>query len=174
MDAPDNLRDLIIESVRTISAKRLRDAVQSGALPKEAAFQQLMNEAMSSQLPARYAIIPEYNTVAADSQDASAKPVTGELDFYVNSDKQWCIEMLRAGKGVGEHLDRFKSTPDNNGKKGKYRKVLRKEHYVIDCRGPKLQGALEDNKCTIYFEEDFSSCVCEMKGFADCHIDLSV
>ena len=176
LDAPDNLRDLIIESVRTISAKRLRDAVQSGALPKEAAFQQLMNEAMSSQLPARYAIIPEYNTVAADSQDPSAKPVSGELDFYVNSDKQWCIEMLRAGKGVGEHLDLLKSTPDNNGKKGKYRKVLTKEYYVIDCRGPKLQrgAALEDNKCTLYFEEDFSSCVCEIKGFADYPIDLSM
>ena len=168
LDAPANLRQLIIDSIGCMSAKRLCDAVQSG-FPKEAAFQQLMNEAMASNLPARHVIIPEYNTKAFDSQDPSADAVTGELDFYVNGDKQWCIEMLREGKGIGEHLQRFKITRDRYGNKGKYRKVQTKEYYVIDCRGPKLaQGAkIDDNKCTLYFEEDFSKCVCEMKGEQD-------
>jgi hypothetical protein len=82
--------------------------------------------------------------------------------------------MLRAGVGVGEHLHRFKNVRDGNGNKGKYRKVEMKEYYVIDCHGPKKQpvATLEDHKCVLYFEDDFSSCVCQIKGFEEETIQL--
>ena len=172
LDPPDTLRDLIMLSIGSMPAKRLRDAVQSG-FPKEAAFQQLMNEAMSAHMPARHAIVPELNTFAVDSQHSRAEPVLGELDFYVNGSKQWCIEMLREGEGIGEHLNHFRREGTS---RGKCRKVEAKDYYVVDCRGPKKRGGakIENHRCTLCFADDFSLCCCQMKGYQDEDISLQM
>ncbi|CAB9507522.1 expressed unknown protein [Seminavis robusta] len=176
LDAPKTLRELIIESIETMSATRLRQAVQNGRFPKEAAFQQLMNEAMSMKLPARHSITPEFGTIAVDSQDPNAKPVTGELDFYVNGQMKWCIEMVRQCDGIGEHMGRFKKVQDSKGNKGKYRKVEMKEYYVVDCRSAKNgRGAsLEPHKCVLYFADDFTTCTCAIKGHPEVTINLQM
>jgi hypothetical protein len=169
LEAPETLKELIVKVVGSMSAKQLRDSVQDG-FPKETAFQQLLNETMSMHLPARSIVILEFNTRAVDSQDSKTNPVTGELDFYVSSNKQWCIELLRGGRMAGEHLGRF------GGKSSKYRKVKTKEYYVVDCRGPKKgRGAhLEDHRCTLYFSDDFSNCHCEIKGHDGIDIQLQM
>ena len=165
LDGPGSLRELIFKAIGSVSAKRLREAVKSG-LPKDAAFKQLMNEAMSAHMPVRHSITPEFNTKAVESQDSSAKAVTGELDFYAGGDKQWCVEILRERKDVGKHSQGFEETHDSHGNNGKYREVLKKEYYIIDCRGPKKGNGvkLEDHNCALYFERSFSKCVCEIKG----------
>lgn len=120
-------------------------------------------------LPAHNVIIPELNTVAQDSQDSSADPLMGVLDFYVNGKKQWCIELLREGKAVGEHLNRF-------GRAGKYRKVASTDYYVVDCRGPMTGRAakLDDHRCNLYFSEDFSTCLCHAQGHEPVKVDLKL
>jgi hypothetical protein len=33
--------------------------------------------------------------------------MTGKLDFYINCELQWCLELLRKDDKIGEHLLRF-------------------------------------------------------------------
>ena len=153
-----------------MSAKRLRDSAPSGDFPKEAAFQQMFNETMSMHMPLQHAVIPELNTRAVDPQDPS-KQVTGELDFYVNGDVQWCVEFDRKGDEIGQHLGRF------CGENGKYRKVETKDYYVVDCRGPKQGGGVKlvhQHRCTLYFSTDFTTCRCEIKGEEGVDIELQM
>ena len=154
MTSPETLDDLVKRAVCSMSAKRLRDTLQDG-FPKEATFQHLFNEGLSLHLPINNYIIPELNTSATD---ASGNIVTGELDFYVNGSLQWCLELLRNGDKVREHLDRFGSND------GKYREVAANDSLVVDCRGPKTRAVTADeSRCTLYFSPDFTSCVCKMR-----------
>ena len=162
--APESLDELIMLAVSSISAKRLRDTLVNG-FPKEATFQHLFNEALSLHLPFQHIIIPELNTFAEDSNGSD---VTGELDFYINGDKQWCLELLRNGDKIGEHIARF------DEHECKYRKVVMKDYLVVDCRGPKKGGGArtEESRCTLYFSEDFKKCLCQMRNKEAIEIEL--
>jgi len=164
--APENLEELISGAVRLISAKRLRDTLVDG-FPKEATFQHLFNEAMSQLLPLDNAIIPELNTLVTNPP--SGPDVTGALDFFVNGKLKWCVELLRNGKGIGEHIGRV----DVNN--GKYRKVDMREYIVVDCRGPKMGGGVHpsESRCTLYFAEDFRHCLCQMRTKQTIRIELA-
>jgi hypothetical protein len=59
--------------------------------PKEAVFQQLFHAAMSSLLPAYLTVLPEMNT----SVVIDGGKVLGELDFYINENLQWALELVR-------------------------------------------------------------------------------
>ena len=101
-------------------------------------------------------LIPELNTWATDSQ---GEEISGELDFYINGQLQWCLELLRNGDKIGEHLARF------DPHEGKYREVESKEFLVVDCRGPKRgYGARKsEDRCTLYFDDDFAKCRVQMR-----------
>jgi hypothetical protein len=163
--APETLDELITGAVHLISAKRLSDTLEQG-FPKEATFQHLFNEAMSQLLPLHNAIIPELNTFATDS---NGTPVTGELDFYVNGKLRWSVELLRNGDKIGQHIRRF--DPNN----GKYRKVDMRDYIVVDCRGPKGGGGVRpfESRCTLYFAQDFKSCLCQMRTKESIRIELA-
>ncbi|KAL3904848.1 MAG: hypothetical protein SGILL_009910, partial [Bacillariaceae sp.] len=126
-DVPASIDDLILLSVQKLSASRLRNSLQT-EFPKEAAFQHFFNEAMSMNLTNTNFLIPELNTWATN---ASGEEISGELDFYINGSLQWCLELLRNGDKIGEHLARFKPQT------GKYRNVEAKDYLVVDCRPPK-------------------------------------
>jgi hypothetical protein len=89
--------------VHSLSALRLPQSCDSGIFPKEAAFQQLFNEAFTRQLPP-LAVCPELNTFA---DDANGKVLSGELDFYTGDDKYWAVEMLRKGDKINQHVQHF-------------------------------------------------------------------
>lgn len=165
--APESLDELIQLAVSSMSAKRLRDTLVDG-FPKEATFQHLFNEALSLHLPFQHIIIPELNTFAVDPND-SANIVTGELDFYINGDKQWCLELVRLGDKIGEHVARFEEH------KGKYRKVTKRDYIIVDCRGPKKGGGtrLGKSKCTLNFSEDFKKCLCQLRQKEPFEIELA-
>jgi hypothetical protein len=154
--APESLDQLITLAVGSISAQRLRDTLVNG-FPKEATFQHLFNEAMSQLLPLHHAIIPELNTLVVNPPNGS--DVTGELDFYINGKLKWCVELLRNGDKIGEHIRRF----DKND--GKYRKVDMRDYMVVDCRGPMRGGGAQpsESRCTLYFAQDFKYCWCQMR-----------
>ena len=154
---PESLDALVVQAVRRMSAKRLRDTLEN-SFPKEATFQHLFNEAMSTLLPLTNYIIPELRTFAFDS---SGNLVSGELDFYINGDLQWCLEILRLGDKIGEHLARF------DYEQGKYREVQMRDYLVVDCRGEKgargVPVEVNEARCTLYFAGNFGSCICKMR-----------
>jgi len=57
---------------------------------------------------------------------------TGYLDFYVNDNKQWAIELTREGKDLDEHIERF-------GENGEYYEIPNKDWAVLDFRAAKPQ-----------------------------------
>ena len=111
---------------------------------------------MSMNLTNTNFLIPELNTWATD---ASGEEISGELDFHVNGHLQWCLEPLRNGDKIGEHLARFKPQT------GKYRNVEAKDYLVVDCRPPKRgNGAqIAVDRCNLYFEENFTKCRVQMR-----------
>ena len=163
---PDSLDDLVVGAVKLMSAKRLSDTdTMDNGFPKEATFQHLFNEAMSVLLPVHNYLVPEFNTFALDED---GEPAHGELDFYINGTLQWCLELLRNGDKIGEHLGRFEENT------GKYREVQQKSYLVVDCRGPKLRAITPDEaRCTLYFAEDFRSCRCKMRMNEEITINLN-
>jgi hypothetical protein len=72
-----------------------------------------------------------------------------ELDFYINGDLQWCLELLRLGEKIGEHLARF----DSQAVGEEYHDVVWKEYLVLDCRGPKkgLEVIRPTTMCDVLF-----------------------
>ena len=164
LTTPDCLDDLVISAVKSLSAKRLRDTLVDG-FPKEATFQHLFNEALSVHLPLRCFVIPEFNTFATN---ADGELETGELDFYINGELQWCLELLRLGDKIGEHVSRFDEYH------GKYREINSKSHLVADCRGPKRGRSVQrsESRCTLLFAADFKTCQCSMRLQPDIQIAL--
>ena len=155
MVGPENLESLVKSAVQNLSAQRLRDTLENG-FPKEATFQHLFNEEMAKLLPVGNKLIPELNTIAEPLDGGNG---TGELDFFINGNLNWCLELLRLGDKIRKHLARF--DPVN----GKYRNVSTKQYLVVDCRGPKVGRGCTPNasRCTLYFSEDFQTCLCKMR-----------
>jgi hypothetical protein len=156
-NAPDSIEDLIVKAVESLSALRLRQSCDIDAFPKEAAFQQLFNEALTIQLPPHVAVLPELNTFAKDS---AGRVVTGELDFYIAGNLDWAIELLREGDKINKHVQHF--DPEN----GKYRSVGHKDHLVVDCRGPGTNRPVRamHDRCTLYFSSDFQKVEIQMRN----------
>jgi hypothetical protein len=154
-DVPASIDDLILLTVQKLSASRLRNSLQD-EFPKEAAFQHFFNEAMSMNLTNTNFLIPELNTWATGE---NGEEISGELDFYINGNLQWCLELMRNGDKIGEHLAR--SIPHT----GKYRNVEAKDYLVVDCRPPKRgNGAqIAVDRCNLYFEENFTKCRVQMR-----------
>jgi len=157
--APDNLANLIRKSVSSMSALRLLQSSLGREFPKEAAFQQLFNEAMTMQLPPHVAVCPELNTFATN---LSGEVQTGELDFLIDGGEfQWAVELLVNGDKINEHVARFDAS------NGKYRKVGHSEYIIIDCKRARTRSVeTMANRCTLYFADDFKQVECKM-GFAD-------
>ena len=153
---PYSLDDLVRLSVQSLSASQLRHSCLDG-FPKEAAFQHFFNEAMSVHLTTSNFLIPEFNTWAVNSE---GEEISGELDFYIGGQLQWCVELLWNGDKLGDHIARF----DKHN--GKYREVIAKDYLVLDCRPPKSGRAVvinDENRCTLYFEENCTQCRIQMR-----------
>jgi hypothetical protein len=67
------------------------------------------------------------------------------------------------------HLGRF--DPNN----GKYRKVDMSDYIVVDCRGPKIGNGVQPSasRCTLYFDQNFQRCLCQVRNEAPITIDLA-
>ena len=142
-----------------MSATRLRNAREEDPAggyksPKEAVYQQLFHEAMSSVLSIGYRIIPELGTKAT----IDGKVVSGELDFYIvkaGNGRRWALEFLRDRDRLPEHLRRIP---------GKYKDVPATRWLVVDCEaGSRVPNRREENLCTLGFQEDFRSCTFYMR-----------
>ncbi|CAB9501593.1 expressed unknown protein [Seminavis robusta] len=164
-EGPTSIGELILQAVRSLSALRLRQSCGTQHFPQEAAFQQLFNEAFTRLLPPAVSVCPELNTFA---KDKNGRVLSGELDFYIGEDRCWAIELLRNGDKINEHVGRF------DPQSGKYRGVGYKDYLVVDCRGALVREvATMQDRCTIYFSDNFQSAQCKMREDPLVTIDLS-
>ena len=100
-----------------------------GEFPKEAVFQHLFMEGLALYTRPDCSICPELSKVFPSSANLDTKQqIAGEIDFFVNGNLRWGIELLVNGGGVGEHLDRF-SPPD-----GKYVPLSVNDYAIVDFR----------------------------------------
>lgn len=107
--------------------------------------------------PATGFICPELSEVFPEKDsDSIAKRIPGAIDFFLNGELRWGIEILVGGKGIGEHMDRFSAT-------GKYSELQVKDYVVVDFRVGKVSQQItrDPKRITVVFsEDDFSECSC--------------
>ncbi|KAJ3120116.1 hypothetical protein HK098_004875, partial [Nowakowskiella sp. JEL0407] len=124
---PTSLRILVEKCIRSMSASLLLNStVPDAKFSKEATFQHLAMRGLAGNTSPSCAICPELSKIYPDSSTPGGS-IKGEIDFYLNGNLRWGIELLVNGSGIGEHLQRF-------SKKGKYEPLKVKDYLVVDFR----------------------------------------
>jgi hypothetical protein len=72
--------------------------------------------------------IPKFEKCSQRFQEKKKQKIDGEVDFYLNGNLRWGIELLFDFWRVGEHISRF--CPSN----GKYISLDVTDYAVVDCR----------------------------------------
>ena len=137
-----------------MSASIIHSSVASVRFPKEATFQHLLMGAVAKCTPPTCAICAELSEVFQDPRSplGQSKRISREIDFYLDGDLRWGIELLVKGDQVGEHIDRF-------SRKGKYHPLNVADYIVVDFRpGPVSNVCLYEKRLSVFFDSDFSAC----------------
>jgi hypothetical protein len=114
-------------------------------------------------------ICPELSKIFPQLEAIGGKRSSGEIDFYLNGELRWGIELLVQGNGIGEHISRFST-------KGKYSSLIPLDYIIVDFR-EKAEGTISrverhEKWLSVLFAEgsDFSTCEClyglEEKSFS--------
>ena len=93
-------------------------------------------------------VLPERHGISADV--GKIFDADGLIDFYINGQLQWGIELLREGSNADEHAKRFKEG-------GKYwpMKNRIKAYALVDCRSD--IPVLKDNFWYLVHNDDFET-----------------
>ena len=116
-----DLNGFVRRCLQGISSKSLRESYSTGASPSvlyERQWQMSFYYAAASMVPSDISISPDIGPSFGSA---------GYLDFYVNSQKQWGIELLRCGSDVAKHVNRF-------GQCGIYKEIPLSQYAIIDFR----------------------------------------
>ncbi|TMW68091.1 hypothetical protein Poli38472_007763 [Pythium oligandrum] len=153
---PTSLQELVRKALSSMSASMLRQSVASARdLPKEATFQHLFLTGLAHHTSASCFICHELSKVfPAEPNELT----NGQMDFHLNGDLRWGIELLVDGKGIGEHMRRF--APG-----GKYAALGAAQYVVVDLRGNEsgrvTDVVREEHRISVFYKlGDFSSCRC--------------
>lgn len=154
-----NPTNLVERAVAYMSASVLRQSVVSSSdFPKEATFQHLMMEGLQLFTPSTCCICPELSKYfpMSTSKHLGHEKADGEIDFYLDGDLRWGIELLIQGRDPSEHVARFSET-------GKYAPLGVTDYIVVDFRGnatgKPTNIQLAEKRLTIVFKfGDFSTC----------------
>ena len=152
-DAPSSLQELIKNVISNMSSTILKNSTLPGDFPKEAVFQHLFMEGLALNTPPHCCICPELSKIfPPDSNLNSPQEIAGEIDFYLNGDLRWGIELLVNGGGIGEHLSRF--SPPN----GKYVSLAVNDYAIVDFRrnatGQPTSISKNNNRVSVFFKND--------------------
>ncbi len=151
---PLSLKSLIKDSVKRLSSSLLRRSALSDSFPKEAVFQHMLMSSLASLTLPSCAILPELSEVCPDGAGIQRNKINGFIDFYLNGDLRWGIEILVKGDRVGAHIARFSP-------RGNYYPLLVKDYVVVDFRsGPVSDVDRHEKRVTVFFSADFSKCSC--------------
>ncbi len=159
MQVPADIFALVKYAIEQMSASNLlKSTVKLDDFPKEAVFQHEFMAGLAAALPPSCYICPELSRVFPGEQTEDGK-IDGELDFYIDGDLRWGIELLVMGDKISEHMNRF-SIPN-----GKYAPLRVKDYAVVDFRrsshGKPTNVIMRDKRVSVFFPVgDFSDCVC--------------
>ena len=159
---PSSLRELITSALKKLSASALRDSTSNDRFPKEAVFQHLIMSAFLECTPIGCLICPELSEVFPDgSNSATDEKITGEIDFFIDGNLRWGVELLVNGNQISNHVERF-------AQGGKYSLLQPNDYVVIDFRPGPVSKKIRhfEKRVTVFYEPDFSTCSCVF-GFED-------
>lgn len=90
----------------------------------------------------------------------------GELDFWINSDLNWAIELLRLGSKKGAHLDKLRTN-------GSYAALVPSHWRVIDFRAPGSSPHRENGYVAVVVDADFRGATVKFEDMSkDMHIQF--
>ena len=152
---PNTLKELIMDSLKLMSSSLLKKSKISNEFPKEATFQHLFMNALAACTPIDCQIYPEFSEIFPDLDNPSIKKIDGAIDFYIDGDLRWGIELLVKGDRIRKRIDRFSED-------GKYNLLKVNDYVVLDFRpGNITKIDLHDKRITVFFfDETFSNCKC--------------
>ena len=147
-----------------MSAELLRRSVaQSTDFPNEATFQHLFMQGLTKNTKRTTQVLPELSKVLpvleGTSSVAAYTKIPGRIDFFLNGDLRWGIELLIKGDRRKAHRDRF--SPG-----GTYASLSCKAFIVVDLRPDSVMSpASEQQKVgnssngimTVYFAGNFQT-----------------
>lgn len=157
-EVPSDLRSLVILAIQNMSSVALKmSTVSANDFPKEAVFQHQFMAGLLASLPIDCYVCPEMSKDFPEGKSSSEK-IDGEIDFYVNGNLRWGIELLVNGDRIIEHMSRF-AEPD-----GKYVKLNPKDYVVVDFRcskdgTPTNINQMDKRMCVFFKKGDFSKCI---------------
>ncbi|TPX71022.1 hypothetical protein CcCBS67573_g06320 [Chytriomyces confervae] len=166
---PTSLHELVHNVVESMSSNR---STVAGDFPKEAVFQHLFLDGLARFTKADCSICPELSKIFRDPNSGGSDSVRGEIDFYLNGNLRWGIELLVNGIGIGEHLSRFSTS-------GKYFPLGVADYVVVDLRRNKSGGqppniARHPKRITVFFKDDkFESAQC-LFGSAETIVQINL
>ncbi|KAF0707538.1 Aste57867_6593 [Aphanomyces stellatus] len=144
-----DLHQLVMQAIGSISAEALKLSTSSSAdFPKETTFQHLFMLGLLCNTTHETAICSELSR----SFQTGAQ-VRGEIDFFVDGDHLWGIELVRCGDKIGEHISRF-------GPTGKYSGLEAKDYIVVDFRRGTTNVRQDSHRATVSFEIDSNGETC--------------
>ena len=150
---PAALLKLVEKVVSFISASRLDDGCEDGQRqPKEATYQHLFSEALARSLPVS-------NTFLAEKSVPREGHAPGSVDFFINGDVKWALELVRGRSDVAGHVGRFDEVHGKYAQLG----VTLDEWLVVVCHTTHNARMKEDASpqiCTLYF--DTASRMCKL------------
>jgi hypothetical protein len=161
LENPPDIVSLVKSTIGKMSQKTLSDFSSGRKFPKEAGFQQHFLFGLCWNLKPSTVVTSELSNIfphISQTELTESNKIEGSLDFYINSDLRWGIELLVGGDKITEHIDRF-------AKKGKYDRLECKDYIVIDFRSSKdgkpTNITRHEKRVSVFFKEgDYSSCIC--------------
>lgn len=160
---PSSLHDLLEQALPLIRADFLKENLGTGVnnVLMESVWQMELYRCTTALLQAKSHVSPSVGRIF-DS--------TGQLDFYINGDKQWLVEVTREGSRLGEHIQRF--TGD-----GLYAQMPCKARVVLDFRNSRPSKAVLRNygdvAWFIVYTSDYMHATLVRKGHPDKAIPFS-
>ncbi|KAI9105807.1 hypothetical protein DFS34DRAFT_690284 [Phlyctochytrium arcticum] len=153
--APANLKVLMKQAISDMSSAILRSSSPGGVdFPKEATFQHLFMQSLAASTPPSCAICPELSTVFPERGEEPSERIAGAIDFYLNGQLRWGVELLRKGDKIGKHMDRFSPS-------GPYHPLRVNDYVVVDFRQGSFSARVDryEHRLSVFFAPgDFSSC----------------
>ncbi|KAI9089852.1 hypothetical protein DFS34DRAFT_673037 [Phlyctochytrium arcticum] len=153
--APANLKVLMKQAISDMSSAILRSSSPGGVdFPKEATFQHLFMQSLAASTPPSCAICPELSTVFPERGEEPSERIAGAIDFYLNGQLRWGVELLRKGDKSGKHMDRFSPS-------GPYHPLRVNDYVVVDFRQGSFSARVDryEHRLSVFFAPgDFSSC----------------
>lgn len=151
IECPSSLLQLVERAIQLIDVVQLREtesySVATGQ-PLERQWQFLLYAPLVHLLKSTSIISIDVGHSFGDN---------GFLDFYINSELRWGLEILREGRLLPEHYDRL------NGANGRYRHIPLRDWLVVDFRSRRpLPTTLQRYPKTLFVLYDSSACFSTM------------